>query len=260
MCLKRLWLIRSSLVALVLTGCAHTSNISKPALVSSDSDISQPFLVSIIEEANDGKKLTVAAEVRSHWKSDSSKALLQLKGLKNGEVVGESFFPLASAPECEDGTLSPDEKVQTVISVDSPGITDYQLNLLWGDEAQAYLRSLPVGSTVLFKDLNLTLKPKAAVVGEIENRGSDKLDRVAIAVSFVWVPNNSPVEDGQSQQETILEIGDLNLSPGKSRPFSIEIDQEIPASPDGYFKPLVRVVERPAPVLDSPDAKNSRPD
>ncbi len=236
----------------LLSGCASRSSVI-PVLAASSDDSSQPFTLSIIEEVNDGDRLHVAAQVKAKELWDISNVLLHLKAMRNGAPVGESFYPLAQSivptPGSTKAELKAGESRSVRISVDARDFTDYQLDLVWGKEAEQFLDSLPKSATVEVRDVTLVYPAKSSrpsISGSLYNKGRTPLLEVAIAVGFVWVPKgeNLDLSVGFPDNESVVVVSDISIPPGASQPFSIEVELDMPQNSRGRWEPLVRVVEK----------------
>lgn len=100
-----------------------------------------PFALEVLDEKNDGESLEVYGNVVSntHWNPDN--VWLRLSSLKKGTLVGVTNSPLSKlrplgAQSGEGELTEPEEKLSFAMSVPAKEMTDYQLQLLWGDEAR----------------------------------------------------------------------------------------------------------------------------
>lgn len=255
-------------VALSACSAGSSHDGVPPPVASSAEDVTLPFVLTIAEEINDGERLHVLAGVKANATWDLAQVVLRLTSLKEGQPVGESFFPLASLLEKDPGArgdggsvIREGELKRVALSVSAKEFSDYQLDLLWGQEAERYLSSssasdksrdvLEVHDISLVRARTACSPAKApcpeelSIRGEILNRGPRISGQRTLGVSFAWVKRGESLDLSTfvPENEEFVNIPSLELDEGASQHFNIAIDQEIPERRDGHFQPVVRVVE-----------------
>jgi hypothetical protein len=91
------------------------------------------------------------------------------------------------------------------------------------------LKSLPVEQFIDIQDLHLSspdINGKRYVEGLLVNKGVKKLTSYTINLQFIFL-NTGEFLDLQSlnpENDTPVEVSQIEVAPGESKPFSIEID------------------------------------
>jgi hypothetical protein len=209
------------LVLFLIAGCSIVSSDISP-IESTEPNQNNPYILNIQQEASSGKQLFVKGVLNPNpnftgKNSEATKKIVKLKTIKNGEIIGEAIFK------------DPIEDVPFTISADSDGFTDYQIDLLWGMDAIEALKSLPVEQFIDIQDLHLSspdINGKRYVEGLLVNKGVKKLTSYTINLQFIFL-NTGEFLDLQSlnpENDTPVEVSQIEVAPGESKPFSIEID------------------------------------
>jgi hypothetical protein len=261
----------------ILSGCAlfKSSYNNQQALESTDlisGDQKMPFVLQVNREVNDGKELHILGSVHATTEWNPDRVVLQLTSLNEGNTVGVVRHTLRKLLQDRSGTLA--EPVATVASgeevlfslaVSSKGISDYQIVLLWGEDAEPYLDSAAttskVGSKLTSqmnsKDLRLrvhsieieTLKALCSyppcdvrfrLKALFQNEGKDVINSAKLGVGFI--PSELSGTDTVPESEEIVEVPGLSLQPGVSRPFRILLNKEMPEEVAESVKPVLRIV------------------
>lgn len=256
-------LLRCTLVAtitfpLVLAGCASSHVVAPPLATAASTDAK--YTLNILEEVNDGARLYVTAQVTVLEPLTQTQALVRLRTMANGTSVGESFVPLSDANRSPQSA----DTYHVKMSADAASFTDYQLDLLWGSEAVAYLQALPRDEVV--KVSNLTLQnaakgKKPKINGKFENRGVLPITQLTALVQLVWVPEGGKLDLSglKAENDTEVEVPGLSILPGGSKDFSIELEVSIPAVKGGSYQPVVRIKNEPRRAEPSPDSPPADP-
>lgn len=205
------------LVVLCSVGCA--TQTVKPPLAQSDSE--GPYQLRIDDEVFDGKKLFIKVAVEQLTSSVQAPSVIRLKTMHNGADVGESFIPF-------------DEQQQgdaLQLSADAEGFTDYQVDLLWGADAESFLKAIPASHFIVVRDTALiTDATGSRITGTIENTGHYPVSNTPLTVEFQWVKQGEfldlSVHDPEAMTE--LTLSDITIEPKQSRPFSIALESSPP--------------------------------
>ncbi len=238
------------LICVWLNACStvHSTahNANAPQLAAIDTSGDGPVTLQILEEMNDGKMLHVRGRVvtgsGSTWEPDE--AVLRLIGASNGEVVNETRRPLNEI-------LSQSASNEFYISLPSQGVSDYQVELLWGKEALPYTVTKSIDSLVL---RNMRVERQAQecrdnsceirlrVRGELHNNGQALVESAELGVAFAWQNLADSNNQSQTGKEELVKLADLKLLPGKSREISLVFDKPVRELKNFRLQPVVRVI------------------
>lgn len=240
------------LLPLLLQGC-FLFTASEPAtsvlVQREESGERNPLSVEIEQEGNDGKRLYVKGRVRAESSVPLGGVVVHLTSLHNADIIGEAYYPLAAATNGAKAPLLPaGGDVPFSISVDSDGMTDYQVELLWGEEGASFIKAAaPADSLRTEGGIRVENVSASNYEGNCEQAGC-----AGTAFVTASIVNNSPepvdkvllglaIADGAEMES--FEITGLKLSPSASRPVSIQVD-----IPEGglMYKPSLAVLD-PAP-------------
>lgn len=220
-----------------------------------------PLEIRVIGEHNDGEYIHVLGEIRSSTPWAYKDIAIRMSGLNAGETVRELTVPLVSALVSKTeaalvtAALLPDKPTKFSVSLAVQGIRDYQIEVLWGAEAQGILLDSSKN-----RDLGLVLRklrierhegscsrrPCEAVfrvMGDLYNSADITLRKAVLGIGFLSV--KTPGLDMKNRipdNEELINISDLDLLPGASRPFKIVIDRAVPESLARKISPSLRVV------------------
>ena len=220
-----------------------------------------PFRLGVLQESNDGKTLTIQGQLVSKTERPSKDVLVRLTAL---DAEGEERTALHKVAELipNGGDLSPSMPTQFSLSLPSSGITNYQIEVLWGKDAAAYLGSdgraslkQPKGSSEFLALRNLEVhrvpdgscsSPEECLVtfsikGEFYNSGRATVRDVVIVAGFAPASKaglpNQPLEN-----EKRVEVQNLDLAPDATKPFRLSLEKVLPASDTVAYQPVVRIV------------------
>ena len=225
-----------------------------------------PFVLEVVDEVNDGERLHVLGAVTAQTDWMVNDVVVRLTGMRSGEQIGISYLPLRSnlsssqAGDTNTQIIKAQEKYSFSVSVPSQNITDYQLELLWGDEAKRHLKNIEVqkpGSLELRQIEVLTKKadcPKQncgvvyKMTAQLFNSGATVIDKVVLGVGFLVVTPGQKLDFKKQipQNEERIELSQLALMPGASRPLSLDFDEPVTEekfqSGQGELRPNIRIV------------------
>jgi len=159
--------------------------------------------------------------------------------------------------------VRPGQTLDFSLQIPSAQISNYQMEVRWGDEAKEFLKAkvVPGQQFVALRNLEIerikstncdevSCKKSIRLLGEIFNSGTLNVSKVTLAVGFI----NSQLEpelDKTSQitqNERLVEIRNIILEPGSAKPFRLVMSE-----PD-YEKALTdmgEVIDRPSPLHPS---------
>jgi len=240
-------------------GCAfqkmvHTSKPDEINLSGADSRVlTSPFAVDVLDEWNDGKQLHLRVRIKTKGIWDSSAVVLRMMGMAEGKVVREESFPLRTLLEKENPSMVsahlPEEAVFSIM-LPVPDLSDYQIELLWGDDAAPYIQtSGKVTSGLLLRNLtwqelrdcnHSPCRLSYFLGGEFFNGGTVPVKGVVLGITL----ESKNTKDAAAEQEEQVRIEDLDLAPGEARLLEIEIPSEAQDTQRRLgFKPRVRILE-----------------
>jgi hypothetical protein len=240
--------------ACLLTGCAFFESqlpgAEQAASVESTAqEPAVPFVLSVAKEENDGQTLRVVADVipQVAWPSDN--AMVRLATYRNGALLQERYFPIAAALAPSQEEFKSQEKVSLAMQVPSVGMTDYQLELLWGEEALRISEQLQSEARPLLRISELEIERKReecngfpcdivfVLRGVVENTGQEVLGDIVLAVGFIRVDGDVK----RPENEEKVPLSGLELAAGDKRPLRLVIDRRIPETEAGKYKPVLRI-------------------
>jgi hypothetical protein len=244
-------------VASGLVGCASTvSRRSAAPIEVAQTAANVPFGLTVVDEVNDGERLHILASIESRAAWDPRRLMVRLTGLQGDAVLGVSDYPVAAAagtalPE----TLPAGESFDISLSIPALGITDYQLELLWGEEAGP-ASTLVVASSLRLEDVTVSRGTAAhggeacrggdcpvvfEVTGTLTNQGPGTIFRASLGIGFLPHGGRGGPMIGIPADEEVVDLGGLAIVPGASRPVRLTVEQPSLASGDA-LTPVVRVV------------------
>jgi hypothetical protein len=237
-------------------------------LHSTSEDVAEeiPLSLRVIDEVNDGKTIHVQAGVTAATQWNAEGVVAVLTALKDGVRADKTYSQLSKvlqgeATDFSTGSLSqaiikPDTEIVFTLSVPADGVTDYQLELLWGEDAADLIQKSgnasgtrsPVlelrGLQVVAHRVQCSAPPCGSthsISGTIVNSGGGVASSAVLGVGYLWVPQGVPLESSIPQSEEKMELA-LKLAPGKSRRFTFHLDQVVPVVNGGEYRPAVRLL------------------
>lgn len=273
MIFRRLFL----LCILLLQGCFFLPNsetsTSPEVVIESTEDMPgndrMPFTLTVTQEVNDGKELHILGKVKAKTAWNPDFVIVRLTSLKDGNPVGvvhQSLRRLIAAKigtaKEEDEVINSDEEVAFSLTVPSVDISDYQIVLLWGEEAEPYLdKDLPKAVETPDEKTRLGLKLRVHSI-EIEtlrgqcsyppcevrfrlkallqNEGKGLIQSAKLGVGFI--PSEMVGMNTLPEDEETVDVPSLNLAPGMSRPFRILLNQEMSEEIAETVRPVLRII------------------
>jgi hypothetical protein len=240
---------------------------SVPSTDAAD-DERTPFRLEVVDESNDGRRFRVQGKVvvKADW--DAENAIVRLVALTDSGRTERAHFPLANRRVTSAGgipveasesaasrQLKAGERVDFTLEVPAAGLISYQLDLLWGKEAEPVLKQArgPAGPGLLtlrsleaqkVRDLTCDYIPcpsKHQVTGELFNAGSGVITRVVLGLSLTPVAPELDLGGQIPQNERRIEIRNLRLAPEEAKPIKLVVDREI-REDEAEMRPNVRVI------------------
>ncbi len=246
-----------------MSGCSISASLSNPAhrgvlesTAGSEPDQS-PFTLEVLDEVNDGERVSIRGRLvpKSDWSRDDVVLRLSaLDELGNSRLILRKLSDIAPKGE----GLSGKKPADFVLSMPSEGISNYQIEVLWGEEAAPFIAQAtdPVsseGQMLALRKLEVHRVPsescatpdecsvKFTITGEFFNSGGATLKNVVIETGF------SPADKLDLPRQILenarrIEVRNLNLVPGGTKPFRLALEKLIPSSEQIAPRPVVRIV------------------
>lgn len=233
------------LTAFIISGCSTSQKSSDSSKIeinlSQDLGTALPYRIEVIEEINDGAILYVKTKVTTLTDFMDPRSLVKINGLKNGIISQEKSYLLKEH-------LHP-ETQELLLDIPSNEITDYQIELLWGKEAETYLSKI---NTEKLKEISLqsvqvekvkiceneTCHFNYKISGSLQNDSKSQINEVVLGLSFqpeaAFVDNSFNYND-----EKNVPVKNLNLAPEGTRTFNLQADGP---SEDLEAKPYLRIL------------------
>lgn len=220
-----------------------------------------PFTLEIVDELNDGNQLRVLAKVTARAAWPVSDVLLRLTGMKAGETLDVSTYPLKNAMPTGEGGAAPaiaaGKSLNLSLTAPAAGITDYQLELLWGKDAQLATQSSEIqrrGALLKVRHIEVESTPVLCdeapcpvtytVTGELFNAGRSDITQATLGIGYVFLKTGEELDlqHALPEREEVVEVPSLHLTSGQQRPLKIVLDRPVPVVNGGYYQPVLRII------------------
>lgn len=196
--------------ALLFSGCALVANGPTGPLQPEEADLQ------VVEEANDGKWLYVLAKVRLPVPlTAEDRVVIEATGLKGPDVVASERRAIKPGDRVKDSDAA---EYLAPFRLPAAGLTDYQLQLAWGEDA------VPVASGEdIIKGLSLDgfegESKDGYLTGNIANSGVTTVSKVVLLIEY------GPLDSvtGVPQNAELVDLVGLQLRPGASRKITLQI-------------------------------------
>lgn len=231
----------SFIIIVFLGGCA-TKSIQLPQHVENNIVNFEPFKLEVDEVVNDGKSLVVSGKISSQvdW-SGEGPVIVRLAGIIEGEEGAVTFSRLL-----EDRVLLKQGGILPfALSIPATNLSDYQIELLWGEEAKDLGKGVISASAeprLVISDAIATPLPVTCaedlgcpklfqVQATVTNSGEIIVNQLVLGVVLVDLNTANPLTE-----EDKLEFENIGLVPGQQIPLELEVtlpylESEIQVSP-----------------------------
>ncbi|RMG41073.1 MAG: hypothetical protein D6719_09305 [Candidatus Dadabacteria bacterium] len=235
---------------MLLTACAAKKPPEAPVAFQ-DSDSAQPFAVKILDEINDGRNLRVIGSISADRPWNPDNVVVRLVGLGQGQEKAENVFALSERKKSEKssaGNIGAGEPVSFVLSVPASGLSDYQLEVLWGEDAAPYLKK--ESALLEVRNLSYGIKPCASkqncddsyvLEGELVNTGKKLVTAARLGLAFYGGGDKLDLSGKVPENEQIIKLAGINLAPGELQPLRLVLEEKPPADAV-KLKPRLRVI------------------
>jgi len=219
-----------------------------------------PFRLDVLNETNDGKTLNIQGQLVSKDRRSAKDVIVRLKGVDaQGEERVASHKVADLIPN--GGELNPSMPTQFSLALPSEGLSNYQVEVLWGRDAEPYLGTSraslksPKGESDFLALRNLEVhrvpdgscsSPEECLVsfsikGEFFNSGKAVISDVVLVAGFTPASKlglpNPPLEN-----EKRIQVQNMGLVPQGTKPFRLTLEKLLPASDTVAYQPVVRIV------------------
>lgn len=270
-------IVPAVLFASQLLGCAlfgpqpktqGAGGLPLEATAGIDPDVT-PFILEVMDEKNDGRQLVVKGRIIPKTSKPASEVVVRLSALDRGGDQRVTFHNMqdllagGAKPKGEPVMLEKGVARSFTLAMPLKGITNYQLEVLWGQEAAPYAPSEPISDAqkepkkepkqfIALRNLEVHRVPtescvspdqcvvRFTITGELFNSGSATINDVVIEAGF----SSGDSLDLQSQileNEKRVEVPNLRLAPGASQRFKVSLDKLVPANAVVAPQPHVRI-------------------
>lgn len=266
-------------IASLLVALAGCSGKKAPALPSSGSDASVtseaaaaqapavvsnvPLKLEVAQEFVENGELNVKLLVEPLVSLRSSQVLLRIKGLKDGNVIEKKEQVLSESAAKE--IVSPGEKYSMRFQLRADGLSEYQIECSWGDDARgaglAKMADVPPVPThpgvelvqvVLESSDTACDKPPCdkmfTLTGNLENGDDVSIGRVQLALGVFWVEKDGaepPFPAALSEldlNEEKIELNGLEVPAHSTKKVRVNLDRALPQLDTGGFVPHLRLL------------------
>lgn len=266
-CAAKAAVITSALLLACATGC-FGSGAAKQRAVDSAAGIdpsATPFKIEVIEELHDGADLVIKGRLtpKSEWSSQD--VVVRLAALDDSGQQRISFHRMSDlAPQA--GMLAAGVSENFSLTIPASGLTNYQLEVLWGRDAAPFLNKEPAkieaekekkpeapAQYLALRKLEVHRVPgescanpnecelKFTITGELFNSGGATVRNVVIVAGFT-TPDKLDLRDQILENERKVEVRNLGLKPGASKPFRLSLEKHVASADQSAPQPVVRIV------------------
>lgn len=256
----------TSLIGCGLVGSGRSSNNRRALESTSGIDPSiTPFKLEVVEELHDGADLVIKGRLtpKSDWPAND--VVVRLAALDDSGQQRISFHRVSDlAPQT--AMLSTGVPTPFSLTLPSVGLRNYQVEVLWGQDAKPFTPpqpSEPSTSTapvpdkpkqfLALRNLEVHRVPgetcgnpnecllKFTINGEFFNSGGATVRNVVVVAGFTTV-DKLDLHDQILENERRVEVRNLGLKPGTSKPFRLSLEKQVSAVDQNAPQPIVRIV------------------
>ena len=219
-----------------------------------------PFRLDVLKERNDGESLKIDGQIVSKSVRGADDVLVRLTAVDSSGEQRVSFHRLIDLINGEK-ELKPKTPTKFSLAVPSNGISNYQLEVLWGKDAEPFMADAkaaikPSKSSPEFLALrNLEVhrvpdgscsSPEECLVtfsikGEFFNSGRATIRDVVLIAGFSPAAKlDLPTQ--KLENERRIEVRNVQLAPQATKPFRLTLEKILPASDTVAYQPVVRII------------------
>ena len=236
-----------------------------PAKAEASSD-SSPFSLEILDEVNDGKQLQVRGRVTAKSDWNDGPVLVRLSAIDEQGKTRVSYFPASVPSKAPPRVEAPNrtkplklgDGIEFALGIPSAGITDYQLELLWGADAVPFIRQALGGQGEFMALRNLEVQRGRAVdcgdmedcpvqveiTGELFNSGSVPIIGVSLGAGLTLIDQgtNLDLSNQIPDNERRIDVRNMRLDPGAVRPIKLVLKEPVNGIEGLIWQPSVRII------------------
>lgn len=191
----------------------------------------EPFLVEVQKVVNDGSTLGVFARIEPRTRVPINDVAVVLRGLAAGKVIASTSAPLSEVVDKTQisslaGMLVPPAQVVAYLRIPVGGVSDFQFQALWGEDARASLReywrepSNAVGlESISLQEVPCSSQARCTVEQAIAATVRNKSPFDLCAATLIVSPQAPSLDlEGHNQQTpATIRLNPLRVGPGMSR-------------------------------------------
>lgn len=224
-----------------------------------------PFVLDIVDESNDGQRLIIKGRLSAKERWPAGGVVLRLTALDDNGTQRMLRNTLSELlPDLK--VLEPDRPADFTVALASPGLSNYQLEVLWGAEAkdgastttpnassQLIATATSKAQELLLRGLEVHRLPdpscaspdecrvKFTITGEFFNSGRATIAAVSLLAGFSDA-DKLDLHDQILENERRVEIQNMKLAPGGSKPFRMALETSVTPAQQMAPQPVIRIV------------------
>jgi hypothetical protein len=227
--------------------------------VGSQPDVT-PFTLDVVDEANDGQRLIIKGRLSAKHEWPTKDVVLRLSAL---DEHGESRIIINRLSDVvpQVASVTPNSPTSFTLAIPSVGLSNYQLEVLWGSEAAALSSDASLAATgekaapqtLVLRGLEVHRLPdsscaspdecrvKFTITGEFFNSGLATIGEVSLIAGFSDA-DKLDLPDQILENERQVEVRNMKLAPGAVKPFRLALDILVPPSQQMAPRPVIRIM------------------
>lgn len=238
--------------------------VALEATAGADPDVT-PFILEVVEEINDEDKVIIKGRILPKTDWNASEVVAKVSALDREGRQRVSYHRMSDVVASRQGQVSPplllEKDVAQTFSLSLPvkGLSNYQLEVLWGADAEPFADRKPATEQkveptqfIALRNMEVHRVPtescsspdeclvKFTITGEIFNSGGSIVNNVVIVAGFgTGAKLDLPTQILENERR--VEVPDLKLAPGGNRRFRISLEKLVPTTAQEAPQPVVRI-------------------
>ena len=241
----------------VLSACSSATPLKPIARVEPQVRAEVPFEVAVVQERNDGVDLEVHANLLSRFSWDPARVAIRVTGLSQGEKTQQFGSALQDLLATEVSQLEAGKQYLFSLVIPGTGLSDYQLEVLWGSDAEDVLgKGNHSGSQVpgislsqidVVRRMNCDEGPACLVYHELrgilENTTRNTANSVVVGVGYLErQAEELDLSNEIPENETPVTLPGEPLLPGEKRPVRVQLESALTEEQDKLYVPTMRIL------------------